>query len=199
MTIAPANQFDRIVAHHRVMDEEAQPVDGKPTDLWWYGGWSPRDLKQPQIEVEWNSAHAARLDCRREVPYPNDPRKRCDLVTDGGWIEVKGLWPVYWESLGKRTIYEAYLFDPLKPYPSLGKDHTVARDITKLHKLPDGTAIGLVLIGFDSVTVPCDRDITAFASLAKLTDWWYGHEQWPNMQRPGEMVQVWSWLKEIHD
>lgn len=40
--------------------------------------------------------------------------------------------PAYWEGQGKRSIYEAYLFDPLRSYPQLGKGHTAARDLIKL-------------------------------------------------------------------
>ena len=190
--------FDQIVTALRAMDAEAQPVDGKPTGLWWYGGWARRDLKRPQTEVEWTRALAQRLNCRREVSYPADPRKRCDLVAAGCWIEVKGLWPAYWEGLGKRSIYEAYLFDPLKPYPALGKDHTAARDLVKLRTLSATNApfVGLVLIGFDTVAAPCDADVAEFACLAGLGDWWHGHAAWPNAQRPGEAVQVWGWFED---
>jgi hypothetical protein len=197
MTVDPSHLFERIVAALRAMDAEALPVDGKPTGLNWYGGWARPDLRRPHTEVEWTKSLAKRLGCHREVRYPADPRIRCDLVDDGCWIEVKGLWPAYWEGLGKRTIYEAYLFDPLKPYPSLGKSHTAARDIVKLARLsPEvAPAVGLVLVGFDSDAKPCDADIGELARLAQLGRWWHGSARWPDPNLPGQSVKVWGWFE----
>lgn len=96
---SPADVFDQIVTVLRAMDAEAQSINGTPTGLNWYGGWTRRDIKRPQTEVEWTRALAQRLGCRREVPYPAEPRKRCDLVVDDCWIEVKGLWPACWATL----------------------------------------------------------------------------------------------------
>lgn len=52
MTMSPAARFDRIVAELRAMDAKAQPINGIPTGLNWYGGWARRDLTRPQREVE---------------------------------------------------------------------------------------------------------------------------------------------------
>ena len=173
-------------------------MDGKPTGLSWYGGWARRDLKRPQTEVEWTRSLAQRLKCQREVPYPDMPKKRCDLVVDGCWIEVKGLWPAYWATRGQRSIYEAYLFDPLKPYPSFMKDHTAARDLIKLRSLSakDAQAVGLVLVGFDTVDAPCDTDVAEFARLADLGSWWHVHAAWTETQQLGDVVKVWGWFTE---
>ena len=197
MAIAPAPLFDRIVTALRAMDAEAQSVNSIPTGLNWYGGWARRNLKRPLTEVEWARALATRLGGQREVAYPADPRKRCDLVVDGCWIEVKGLWPAWWAARGQRSIYEAYLFDPLKPYPKLGKDHTAARDLIKLKGLSavDATAVGMSLVGFDSVVRPCDGDVAEFARLAGLGSWWHGSAAWADAQRPGEAVRVWGWFR----
>ncbi len=198
MAFTPASLFDQIVTALRAMDAEAQPINGKPTGLNWYGRWARRDLKRPQTEVEWTRALAQRMSCQREVAYPADARKRCDLVVDGCWIEVKGLWPAWWAARGQRSIYEAYLFDPLKPYPALGKDHTAARDLLKLQGLSavDAPAVGLVLIGFDTVAAPCDTDVDEFARLAGLGGWWHGHDSWPDAQRLGEAVKAWGWFEK---
>ena len=198
MTAPAADLFDRIVTALRAMDAEAQPVNRTPTGLSWYGGWARRDLKRPHTEVEWTRALATRLGGQREVAYPADTRKRCDLVVDGCWIEVKGLWPAWWAARGQRSIYEAYLFDPLKPYPALKKPHTAARDLIKLRGLAAGDAamIGLVLIGFDAAAAPCDADIAEFARLGGLEEWWHGSAAWTDAQRPGESVKVWGWFKE---
>ena len=128
--------------------------------------------------------------------YPSDSRKRCDLVVNGCWIEVKGLWPTYWEGQGKRAIYEAYLFDPLKPYPALGKSHTAARDLIKLRSLSvaEAPTVGLVLVGFDSAVAACHADVDEFACRAGLGGWWHGHAGWADPQRPGETAQDWGWF-----
>ena len=198
MAESAADLFDRIVTTLRAMDTEAQPIGGKPTGLNWYGGWARRDLKRPQTEVEWTRVLAQRLGYQREVPYPANSGTRCDLVADCCWIEVKGLWPAWWAARGQRSIYEAYLFDPLKPYPALGKDHTAARDLIKLRSLAvnDAAMVGLVLISFDSVMAPCDGDVAEFARLGGLVTWWHGSAAWADAQRPGETVKTWGWFDE---
>src|SRR5262245_15494133 len=90
----------------RRMDREAVArADGKATGLWWYGGHARPELKRPQTEVEWSRRLGALpaeagYPTRREVPYPDKPRDRCDLVVtlmDGRrmWLEVKGAWKDY--------------------------------------------------------------------------------------------------------
>lgn len=197
MNANPQLLFDRLVAELRAMDSEALPVNDTPTGLNWYGRWARRDLKRPHTEVEWTRALAARLGCQREVRYPADPQNRCDLVVDKCWIEVKGLWPAYWEAMGQRAIYEAYLFDPLKPYPSLAKSHTAARDIVKISRISSEVAhtVGLVLVGFDSDSKSCDGDIDEFTRLANLGHWWHGSARWPDQYLLGQSVKVWGWFE----
>jgi hypothetical protein len=112
-------------------------------------------------------------------------------------VEVKGLWPAYWTKLGKRSIYEDYLFDPLKP-GRLARSHTAARDILKLKSLTGdrATSMGLVLVGFDDTANPCDHDIAEFARLAQLDDWSHQYAAWADPYRPGEAVTVWGWSKD---
>ena len=189
--------FRAIVDALKAMDAEAQLVNGKPTGLNDYGRWARQDLKRPQTEVEWTRELARRLNCKREVGYPSVPKKRCDLVMENCWIEVKGLWPAYWEKMGGRSIYEAYLFDPLKPYPSLKKSHTAARDVAKLRSLPAAEApvVGLVLIGFDTIAAPCDEDVKEFTKLTGLETWWQGSASWADAYLPGQTVKVWGWFE----
>jgi hypothetical protein len=115
------------------------------------------------LAARWSSA-AVLTGAHREVPYPNAPRSRCDLVTDGGngdgWaIEVKLL-----RLLGDNgKPNDNILMHLLSPYPA---HRSAVTDCSKLlgSGLPGRKAI--VIIGYDYEGWPMDPAVSAFEVLA---------------------------------
>jgi hypothetical protein len=190
----------------RRMDAEAGPrADGKATGLWWYGGHARPELKRPQSEVEWSRRLGVLLAdagyaTRREVPYPDKPRDRCDLVValrDGRrlWLEVKGAWKDYWLRKGGAGIFRSYLLHPLVPCPSMGKSHTAALDLVKLRRLgPDvADVVAFLLVGFDTADAPLAPEFDELASSAQLgvAPWTGTADSWSDSQGRGVHVCLW--------
>ena len=198
----------------RQMDSEAN-VDrnGHPTGLNWYGGDARPELKRPQTEPEWTKRlakilPAMGLPTKAEARYPGLPAgrlNRCDLViteSDGGrlWLEIKGAWTTYWVHKGSEGIYRAYLFHPVLPdLPP--KSHTAALDVKKLSALTpsDAQAVGLLLIGFDSISVPMSGDVGELARLVRLdtAPWRLWSDTWEDPWRPDCSVRCWLWRRPV--
>ena len=196
----------------RLMDAEAgvRP-DGKPTGLNWYGGHQKRSQKRPQTEPCWTQRLAELLPgygfpAKAEVRYPRPPkqqRNRCDLVIDMPqdeklWLEIKGAWKAYWTRPRGRSIYRSYLLSPL--VPGLGeKTHTVPGDLAKLKAVrwPEGTEVGLLLVGFEAVNDPMDGDIAELVMATRLDrpPWQVRADAWPDRYRAGERVRCWLWRR----
>lgn len=195
-----------VLASLRQMDREAVPrPDGQATGLWWYGGHARPGLKKPQTEVEWSRRlgvllTAAGYPTRREVPYPDKPRDRCDLVVtlnDGRrlWLEVKGAWKDYWVARGGAGIFRSYLLHPLVPYPSMKKGHTAALDLAKLTRVgpPDADLVALLLVVFDTDDAPAAGDVEELVSLAKLdrAPWSTFADDWKDAKGRGVHARLW--------
>lgn len=191
----------------RRMDTEAGPrADGQATGLWWYGGHARPELKKPQTEVEWSRRLGVLLTdagypTRREVPYPDKRRDRCDLVVtmkDGRrlWLEVKGAWKDYWVAKGGAGIFRSYLLHPLVPFPSMGKNHTAALDLVKLERLgpADADLVALLLVTFDTSDAPADPDLAELVALAKLDrpPWSAYSDDWTDAKGRGVHARLWS-------
>ena len=189
-----------------IMDAEATTLTsaGNATGLSDYGRHARTDLNKPQCEVEWSNRLAELLNqcsypTEREQPYPDSPRKKCDLVVtlplaEKCWIEVKGAWRDYWG--GKNTTYRTYLLHPLVPGLDESKTHTVPLDLEKLSTLhrPEAHHVGLLLIGFEDPDDSMDQDITELTKLARLGPPWslvYG--EWMSPIHEGQQVRCWFW------
>ncbi len=99
---------------------------------------------------------------RREVPYPAQPRTRCDLILAGepGWaVEVKMLRLM--GDNGKPN--DNMLMHILSPYPA---HRSALTDCSKLLQsgFPERKAI--VVFGYDYDDLPTDPAIDAFTTLA---------------------------------
>ena len=195
-----------IISIFRRMDAEAGPrPDGKQTGHWWYGGHARPELKRPHTEVEWSRRlgvllTAAGYPTRREVPYPDKARDRCDLVVtlnDGRrlWLEVKGAWKDYWVARGRAGIFRSYLLHPLVARPSMKKGHSAALDFAKLTRVgpPDADLVALLLIVFDTDDAPAAVDVEELVSLAKLdrAPWSSYADDWKDAKGRGVHVRLW--------
>jgi hypothetical protein len=98
----------------------------------------------------------------REVPYPNVPRNRCDLIIYGtpGWaIEIKLL-----RLLGDNGLKnDNMLMHILSPYPT---DHSALSDCSKLLRSGFEGRKAIVIIGYDYDAFPLFPTIRAFELLA---------------------------------
>jgi hypothetical protein len=198
----------------RRMDAEADTTcGGEPTGLNYYGAHARPELKKPQTEPKWSKRLATLLresgyDAQAEVPYPNLPpgkRNRCDVVVstpqgDRLWLELKGAWKHYWMTHGEAWIYRSYLLHPLIEGLDT-KSHTAALDIEKLKTITaaDGTHVGLLLVGFDSVEHDMDGDVAELVRLATLdsTTWYAANIAWCDARRKDENVKAWAWLRSV--
>lgn len=188
------------------MDAEATTItpSGYTTGLSDYGRHARSDLAKPQCEVEWSNRLAVLLSQRsypteREQPYPDSPRKKCDLVVrlpqeERCWIEVKGAWRDYWG--GKNTTYRSYLLHPLVLGLDESKTHTVPLDLEKLRALRPTEAhhVGMLLVGFEDPNDSMDEDIAELTKLAQLGPPWalvYG--DWMSPNHEGQRVRCWFW------
>ncbi len=191
----------------RRMDAEAGlRADGKATGLWWYGGHARPELRKPQTEVEWSRRLGILLTeagypARREVPYPDKARDRCDLVVtmkDGRrlWLEVKGAWKDYWVAKGGAGIFRSYLLHPLVPFPSMGKSHTAALDIVKLERIgaADADLVAFLLVTFDTADAPAADDLAELTGLAKLdrAPWSGFSDDWTDAKGRGVHARLWT-------
>jgi len=191
-----------------VMDREATTVrDGYETGLYWYGGHARPEQKKPQTEPNWTQALAKVLPSvgypsRAEVPYPDQPRQKCDLVVDVGgntvWIEIKGAFQRYWLEKGNEYFYRSYLLHPLVRGLD-PKSHTAPLDLDKLSRLSseDADSVGLLLVGFDTSRAPMDADIAELTRLAQLDrDPWCGWSRtWDDPHRAEGRTRCWFWLR----
>ena len=191
----------------RGMDEEASSiVDGYPTGLNWYGGYVGkkkgtefawcRRLKEYLKEQSWRVRE-------KEEHYPVNPSNRCDLVVDlpdnkPFWIEIKGAWKEWGrQKKSYENIYKSHLGLDNK------KENNAAHDLVRLNtlQLRDASAVGLLLIGFDSEMVTMNDDIVKFKSLSVLESeqWKLEYDEWKDQHRRESRCQVrcWLWWKTI--
>lgn len=204
----------RLFALLRQMDAEATSsgTSGNPTGLSDYGRHVRRGMPNPKNEVEWSKRIFELLTLdgvsgNLEVEYPEQShlpkrkRKRCDLRlglagSKTMMIEVKGAWSDYW-GRGHR-IYRSYLLHPLISGLDATKTHTVPFDLVKLTSLSSADAdyIGQLLIGFEKITDPMDKDVEELVTLAGLSEWHESCDSWLSKNVPGQRVRCWFWYRE---
>jgi hypothetical protein len=196
----------------RQMDKEAcGQYHGFPTGLNFYGGHRRPELKRPPTETSWTQRLAELLPdhgfpTQAEVHYPSKPRWKCDdvltLPTGGKlWLEVKGAWKKYWMDRDKLRIFHSYLLYHPDASGMDPKSHTVPLDLDKLSTLTreHAEAIGMLLLGFDSVDDPMDDDVSRLVNFSKLDrkPWCAFSTSWPDPSRKGERIAIWYWQRPV--
>jgi hypothetical protein len=114
-----------------------------------------------------------------QVAFPNQRRKKCDMVVQLPgrapkklWVEFKTAWKTWfnrWDDVlvAKNQFYLPYLFGPLRP--GLRKTHSATQDIWKLQEFaPSGDALGFLLVGFDSAPSSMLPDVNAWVAEMEL-------------------------------
>lgn len=136
-----------------------------------------------------------------EVPYPDDRRRKCDLVMDAAptgrlWLELKLAWKAWFNCHGGAThSNSSYL-----PYLQ-GKHHTHSfrHDFEKLAtaSLPEGDCRAVFLIGFDWVQAPMDAEVVSVVQAARGENgpWIAATERhWQDRRCRDFRISVWSWV-----
>lgn len=198
----------------RTMDAEASTQrDGDPTGLSWYGAHAKPTQARPQTEPAWSQRLASLLSAGgypavAECRYPGLPsgkRNSCDVVvrTEAGklWVEVKGAWRDYWSAEKNLWIYRSYLLHPLLPNLDTSKTHTVPLDLEKLARITaeHGSAVGMLLVGFERPDDPMDQDVAELTRLAGLDRWETWVDRWPAAHVPEQTVRCWLWVRPLND
>jgi hypothetical protein len=190
------------------MDREAtKPYKDRPHGGLGVDAWYVDDVPLGRYEIAWEKALCGRLNQHGyhsawQVPFPQDPRKKCDIVTsvDGKkmWIELKSAWKAWIDE--KNTFrtnnrsFKPYLFGK-------GKTHSAAGDIRKLETLtkPDADYLGGLLVGFDSVTDPMDPEVSErIAEMDMIDKGWEvaGPHTWADLNNPACRHACWFWFRE---
>jgi hypothetical protein len=136
-------------------------------------------------------------------PYPGS-RKSCDLIShlgDGSefWLEIKGAWLItrpFVHSDGRRiggkrnTSYRKHLFH---------EDESALKDVAvKLSSIAGPNKyVGFLLIGFDSVHLPMDKEIDELLSKGQLNSgaWTAMYRDWPNQLDKDYRIRCWFWYR----
>jgi hypothetical protein len=137
----------------------------------------------------------------REFPYPEQRRKKCDLVFQlnaGGrlWLELKLAWKA-WVNCSAPPTYSnrSYL-----PYlRGMNHDHSFRGDFDKLSaaKLPPTDYRAVCLVGFDYVHDPMDKEVAAVVreSCGIHRRWRLGsHKSWDERRGTDFRINAWAWL-----
>jgi hypothetical protein len=136
-----------------------------------------------------------------ELPYPGNPRRKCDLVIQVGaagflWLELKLAWKAWFNCQGEPT----YSNNCYLPYLQ-GKHHTHSfrHDFEKLERanIPDCDYRAVCLIGFDWVQSPMDAEVTAVIQAVREENglWIAATERlWADRRCRDFRVNVGSWL-----
>ncbi|HWE97265.1 MAG TPA: hypothetical protein VG269_25120, partial [Tepidisphaeraceae bacterium] len=184
------------------MDAEAEPAaDGSPTGLNYYGRYRHPDQAKPQTEPSWTQRLKELLEAfghtvRKECSYPDSPgcspSNFCDNVVtfaDGRilWLENKGAWKDYWVRKGMLGKFRSHL---------LVSQNSAAHDVQKLAPLvgPHADYVGLLLIGFDTISDPMDAEMDEFRRVTLLDrlPWMTASVNWPDRWRVGH--RIWAWF-----
>ncbi|RKY07745.1 MAG: hypothetical protein DRP56_05215 [Planctomycetota bacterium] len=191
------------------MDDEADTPSGcnSHSGLIDYANYS--GLGGRKYEDSWNNRLAELLDndevaTSREFRYPNNSRKKCDIIIQKGdvriWVETKGAWKCWFSSkTGKQeensANYKGYFYGD-------GKTHSVAQDIEKLNRLNSKNAdyVGLLIIGFDISDDPIDPDMGQLIEKMELKEeGWeiFGPEIWTDRNHPDCRYNCWFFGKKV--
>jgi hypothetical protein len=193
------------------MDDEADTPSGCNSHAGLIDYFSYAGLADKKYEDGWNNRLAKLLEdeetsTSREFRYPNNSRKKCDIIIQKDdikiWLEVKSAWKYWFSSkTGKQeknsANYKGYLYGD-------GKTHSVAQDIEKLNTLSkeDADYIGLLIVGFDISDDPIDIDMEKLIEKMDLKeDGWeiFGPEIWPDRNHPDCCYNCWFLGKKVLD
>lgn len=112
------------------------------------------------------------------------------------WLESKGAWKSCLGDTGE--LNRSFRKHLLRDDPS---EHTALSDIR--HKLPKiatiGDYVGELLIGFDSVLRPMDKDVEELIEIASLNRYpWEGyHLRWTNPNDHRYSFGCWLWIRPV--
>lgn len=110
-------------------------------------------------------------------------------------VEVKGLWPSYWQSRGQTATHRTNLFYPLDPAVG-SKTNTVALDLKRLATISDGAShVGLLVVGSHRPSFDLAADLNRFATLGNLRSphWSMERQTLPNRHAPGFQIELRFW------
>lgn len=202
---------DLVAALHQMDSAADTPINGYRAGLCGYEthmGYSAR-----RHEAAIRDGVAAHLRgqgycVQTEVPYPKDPRKKCDLVVSCGelrrlWLEIKIAWKAWFSTpLGKvedkTPFFRSYLLGPAEG--ALSRSHSLVQDFQKLDRLApcDPDSLGLLLLGFAKVADPIGPDIQRLSTTLRLPETGWRcviPVPWADPNCSATQREVWFWWR----